>query len=442
MAKLHSLSEDKEVAFLVGAQHRAQDWDVRDSLDELAQLAKTAGAEVAGQIICRLLRPNPATYIGAGKAGELAAKIREQQINLVVFDDDLTPAQGRNLEQIMGVKVIDRTQMILDIFAQHAHTREGRLQIELAQLQYLLPRLRRMWTHLERQQGGIGVRGPGEKQLELDRRQIQVRISRIERDLEEVRNRRSEQRRGRRRHGWALLTLVGYTNAGKSTLLNHLTGASVEADDKLFATLDPTTRQIELPNRQQALITDTVGFIRKLPHHLVESFKATLEEVIEADLLVHVVDVSHPMVEQQILAVDRVLKELGVENKPVLAALNKIDRPESNAQWQRLAVRFARAVPISALTGQGLDELCNTIADYLKERNTRITVRIPAAEGDLISSIHRGGCVHAQRYEEDKAIIEASVPDYLLGACAKYRVDAGKEKEKKGVEDEEGTGNA
>ena len=238
------------------------------------------------------------------------------------------------------------------------------------------------------------------------------------------------------------MTLVGYTNAGKSTLLNHLTGASVEADDKLFATLDPTTRQIELPNRQQALITDTVGFIRKLPHHLVESFKATLEEVIEADLLVHVVDVSHPMVEQQILAVDRVLKELGVENKPVLAALNKIDRPESNAQWQRLAVRFARAVPISALTGQGLDELCNTIADYLKERNTRITVRIPAAEGDLISSIHRGGCVHAQRYEEDKAIIEASVPDYLLGACAKYRVDAGKEKEKKGVEDEEGTGNA
>ena len=439
MARLHSLSEDKEIAFLVGVQHRVQDWDVRDSLEELAQLAETAGAEVAEQIVCRLVKPHPATYIGRGKAEEVAAQVRARSISLVVFDDDLTPAQGRNLEQIIGVKVIDRTQMILDIFAQHAHTREGRLQIELAQLQYLLPRLRRMWTHLERQKGGIGLRGPGEKQLELDRRQIQVRISRIRKDLEEVRNRRSEQRRGRRRHGWALLTLVGYTNAGKSTLLNHLTGAKVEADDKLFATLDPTTRQIELPNRQQALVTDTVGFIRKLPHHLVESFKATLEEVIEADLLIHVVDVSHPMVEQQVLAVERVLKELGVETKPMLAALNKIDRPESNAPWQRLAFRFARSVPISALTGQGLDELCHTIADCLKERNTRITVRVPAAEGDLISSIHQGGCVHTQQYEEDMAVIEASVPDYLLGACDRYRVDAGK-KEEKGDEDEESQG--
>ena len=261
------------IATTLGDQPRAE---VEDSLRELRALAKTARAEVVGETLCRLRALQPATYIGRGKAEQIAGAIQDADVRLVIFDDDLTPAQGRMLEEILGVRVVDRTQLILDIFAQRALTLEGSLQIELAQLHYLIPRLRGLWTHLERQKGGIGLKGPGEKQLELDRRRIEHRIVRIQGQLQLVRQRRAELRRGRRRHGWALLTLVGYTNAGKSTLLNRLTDAGVLADDQLFATLDPTTRQLRLPNHQPCLLTDTVGFIRKLPHHLVEAFKATL----------------------------------------------------------------------------------------------------------------------------------------------------------------------
>ena len=425
---LWSSEPEEEKALLVGIQLRGRTQaDVGDSLDELHLLSETGGAVVAGRLVCRQPSVHPATYIGKGKAAEIAAQVAEQGLTTVVFDDDLSAAQGRNLSEIIGCKIIDRTQLILDIFAQHARTKEGRLQIELAQLEYLLPRLRRMWTHLERQRGGIGLRGPGEQQLELDRRKIEDRMARISLALEDVRARRSEQRRGRRRHGWALITLVGYTNAGKSTLLNGLTGAEVEADDRLFATLDPTTRQIRLPNHQPALMTDTVGFIRKLPHHLVDSFRATLEEVNEADLLLHVIDASHPQVDQQIEAVHSVLRDLGAAEKPILSVLNKMDLPAAQLHSMRLAEKVGgRVVEISALTGKGLEPLRVELADMLKSRNVRVHLRIPMSEGKLLAAIRSVGRMYIEKYDDDETVeIDAAVPGSLLGACVKYDVDAG-----------------
>ncbi len=415
---------EPEVALLVGVEiKKGRARPVLDTLDELDLLCSTAGARVAGRVVCQLPAINPGTFIGRGKSEEIAERVRQEEISTVVFDDDLSPAQGRNLAEIIGAKIIDRTQLILDIFAQHARSKEGRLQIELAQLRYLLPRLRRMWTHLERQRGGIGLRGPGERQLEIDRRRIQDRIFRIRKSLENVRGRRSEQRRGRRRHGWALITLVGYTNAGKSTLLNKLTGANVEVYDQLFATLDPTTRQIRLPNHQPALMTDTVGFIRKLPHHLVESFKATLEEVNEADLLLHVIDASHPQVDEQIASVETVLRELGAHEKPVVNVLNKMDLAAARMQQGRMLTKPGRHVPLSALTGEGLDLLRNELADFLKSRSVRIRARIPMSEGKLLAAIRSSGRVFAEQYDEGHVLIEAAVPAKVGGRCAPYRTD-------------------
>jgi GTPase len=427
MDRLRSNAEPEETALLVGVQQRgARDWEVTDSVDELSHLCRTAGARVADKLICRLARPNPATYVGKGKAEEIAGRVREQSIATVVFDDELTPAQGRNLERIAETKVIDRTQVILDIFAQRARTREGQMQIELAQLEYLLPRLRRMWTHLERQKGGIGMHGPGEKQLEMDRRRIEERIDKFKEDLEQVRSRRAEQRKGRRRHGWALVSLVGYTNAGKSTLLNALTGSDVLADDKLFATLDPTTRQFKLPNHQLALLTDTVGFIRKLPHDLVESFKATLEEVTQADLLLHVIDASHPLVDRQIEAVRTVLSELGVADKPMLNVLNKIDLPAAATRLRALERELPGSVAVSALTGQGFDALRDVLADGLRSRHESVRLRLPLSEGRLIAQLRSFGHVHSETYEEDSVVFEASIPIRFKGAYAPFRMEEGR----------------
>lgn len=410
-----------ETALLVGVQQgRTAAWEVEDSVDELGLLCETAGARVVERFLCRIGRANPAMYIGEGKAREIADAVQAGSISTVVFDEDLTPAQGRNLEKAIGTKVIDRTQVILDIFAQHARTREGRMQIELAQLDYLLPRLRRMWTHLERQKGGVGMHGPGEKQLELDRRRILERMDRCRRDLERVRSHRSEQRRGRRRHGWALVSVVGYTNAGKSTLLNALTGAQVLAYDKLFATLDPTTRQLKLPNHQQALITDTVGFIRKLPHGLVEAFKATLEEVGEADVLVHVIDTSHPRVEQQIEAVETVLRELGVHDKPVLHVLNKADLEAGRAQAERMKDRFAHAVTVSALRRTGLDALREALADLLRHRSVRVQVLIPIREGRLLSQVRTAGTLFKAEYRDEAVWLDVALPPRLRSLCELY----------------------
>ena len=433
MARLPlSVDSEQEVALLVGVQFKSRrGWDAHDSLDELALLADTAGAKVIDRIICHLVSVHPATYIGKGKAAQIAEQAREARATVVIFDEELSPVQSRNLEDALGVKVIDRTQLILDIFAQHARTKEGGLQIELAQLQYLLPRIRELWSGFEQQKGGIGLRGPGERQLELDRRRIQERISRIGKALEDVRGHRAEQRRGRRRHGWALITLVGYTNAGKSTLLNHLTGANVEAGDRLFATLDPTTRQIRLPNNQPALVTDTVGFIRKLPHHLVESFKATLEEVNEADLLLHVIDASHPRVDEQVEAVEGVLRELGVREKPILPVLNKMDLEMARNQSARLSDKLGRAVPVSALTGEGLDALRDELADFLRSRSVQVELSIPAAEGKLLAAIRSAGKILSAKYGDDELVrVVASIPGRLYGRCSPFIVERDDEKKR------------
>lgn len=384
-----------------------------ESLRELEALAQTAGAECAGRTVCRLRTIQPATYIGKGKAEEIAERCRENGADIVLFDDDLSPAQGVNLAGLVGVPVVDRTQLILDIFAQRARTVEGRLQVELAQLQYALPRLRGLWTHLERQKGGIGLKGPGEKQIELDRRRIGQRIHRIGELLEDVRRHRAELRHGRRRHGWVQVALVGYTNAGKSTLLNRLGAADVLADDLLFATLDPTTRAIELPNHQPCLLTDTVGFIRKLPHHLVEAFKATLEEVREADLLLHVIDCSHPFADEQIAAVEQVLADLGASEKPVLAVLNKTDVERGWNQATRLADRFARWVRISARTGEGVPRLLDEVADALRGGMARVSLRIPAGDGKGLARVFAGGHVLEQKFRAGYAYLEVAMPAAL-----------------------------
>jgi GTP-binding protein HflX len=419
-------TDDKEIerAILIGVWVRGQneEWEVRDTLDELAQLTAGAGAEVLAQVLCKQSKIQAGQYIGKGKAEEIAQRVLELEANLVVFDEDLSPAQGRNLEKMLGVRVVDRTQLILDIFAQRAQTREGCLQIELAQHMYLLPRLRNMWTHLERQKGGIGMKGPGETQIEMDRRRIEELLITLNKELTQVRARRAEQRRGRRRHGWALVSLVGYTNAGKSTLLNRLSGSDIYAKDQLFATLDPTTRQVELPNRELCLITDTVGFIRKLPHNLVESFKATLEEVAEADLIVHVIDCSHPQVEQQIDAVNVVLQEIGAAEKPVLCVLNKIDTEEGARAAKRIARIVGRSVAVSAVSGENIEGLLDELSDCLKGDKELMKLSIPLSEGRLLAQLQNSATVLEEKYEGPNAEILVRVPLPLVPRCEPYKL--------------------
>jgi GTPase len=416
-------AKKQERALLIGLeQEGVSKWDLRDSMEELRELASSAGAEVVDTITQKLQKPTAPFYIGKGKAELIKASFKDQQVTSVIFNDELSPAQGRNLENLLSRKVLDRTQLILDIFAQRARSREGRLQIELAQLQYLLPRLTRMWHHLSRQTGGIGTRGPGETQLEVDRRRVQERIARLERELEGVRRVRHVQRQGRKRHQWPVAAVVGYTNAGKSTLLNLLTGADVVTEDKLFATLDPTTRSFTLPNKQRVLLTDTVGFLRKLPHTLIESFKATLEEVSEADLLIHVIDLSHSRVDENIEAVDAVTKELGAYGKQTLLVFNKIDAlpdPELAATYQK---RFPGSVAISARTGAGVPELITALQNQLASWRLRSRYRVPLTESGLIAEVHRIGHVLELRYEGEAALIVAHVPPQLQPKLAPFAV--------------------
>jgi GTPase len=410
-----------ERALLIGLEKQGvSKWDLRDSLEELAELANSAGAEVVDTVTQKLDRPTAPYYIGKGKAESLKPALQDRQVTSVIFDDELSPAQGRNLENLLSRKVLDRTQLILDIFAQRARSREGRLQIELAQLQYLLPRLTRMWHHLSRQTGGIGTRGPGETQLEVDRRRVQERISRLERELESVRKTRAVQRQGRKRHQWPVAAVVGYTNAGKSTLLNLLTGADVVAENKLFATLDPTTRSFVLPNKQRVLLTDTVGFLRKLPHTLIESFKATLEEVSEADLLIHIVDLSHARVDDQIEAVEGVIKELDAFGKQTLIIFNKIDNLQNRELIENYLRRFAGSVAISARTGEGVNKLVQALQDALSAWRLRSHFKIPASESALIAEIHRVGHVLELKYEGNDAVIVAHVPPELSQKLASF----------------------
>jgi GTP-binding protein HflX len=410
-----------ERAILIGLeQDGVSKWDLRDSMEELAELANSAGAEVVDTITQKLQKPTAPYYIGKGKAELIKDSLQDRQVTSVIFNDELSPAQGRNLENLLARKVLDRTQLILDIFAQRARSREGRLQIELAQLQYLLPRLTGMWEHLSRQTGGIGMRGPGETQLEVDRRRVQERIARLERELESVRKTRAVQRQGRKRHQWPVASVVGYTNAGKSTLLNLLTGADVVAENRLFATLDPTTRSFTLPNKQRVLLTDTVGFLRKLPHTLIESFKATLEEVSEADLLIHVVDLSHARVDDQMEAVDKVTKELDAYGKQTLIVFNKIDNLPDRELAETYVKRFSGSVAISARTGEGVNRLVQALQDALSSWRLRLHFRIPTKEPALLAEIHRVGHVLELKYEGNDAVIVAHVPPHLEAKLSQY----------------------
>jgi GTP-binding protein HflX len=430
-----------ERVFLVGVELKSRSHsDTRDSLAELGELAATAGGEVVGDGLQKVEALNPATFIGGGKAGEFADFCRRHDVDTVIFDDDLSPAQSRNLEKIFNCKILDRTSLILDIFAQRARTREGKLQIELAQLQHLLPRLTRFWGHLSRQQGGIGMRGgEGETQLETDRRRVQDRIARISRELELVRQQRGIQRSARQRNNWPLASIVGYTNAGKSTLLNALTGSNVLVKDILFATLDPATRRLRLPTNQNVLLTDTVGFIRKLPHGLVEAFKATLEEVVQADLLLHVVDISHPQVEEQIQAVNAVLAEIGAGGKPTIVVLNKLDRLNSdgigvggnpggsgaNGALNRLQENHPHAVAISATTGEGIPSLLAEISTQLRPKREFLELRVPHEQSAVIARLHKVGQVIESSYRGPKARFKVRLPPHHHDEFAPFIVRDG-----------------
>ena len=411
-----------EKVFLVGVELKSRNGaDTRDLLAELAELAQTAGAEVAGDGIQKLESIAPATFIGKGKAEEFATFCKRQGVDTVIFDDELSAAQSRNLEKIFNCKVLDRTSLILDIFAQRARTREGKLQIELAQLQHLLPRLTRFWGHLSRQAGGIGMRGgEGESQLEADRRKVQERIDTISRDLDLVRRRRATQRAGRQRSQWPLASIVGYTNAGKSTLLNTLTGADVLAKDILFATLDPTTRRLKLPTNQNVLLTDTVGFIRKLPHGLVEAFKATLEEVVRADLLLHVVDISHPQAGEQIAAVNAVLAEIGAGEKSSIMVFNKIDCASGDGVVAHLREKFPHAVEISAKTGEGIPHLLAEIGTQLRPKREFLELKIPHERAEVIARLHKVGQVIERRYNGKAARFKARIPPHFHAEFAPF----------------------
>jgi GTP-binding protein HflX len=414
-ALIDTANRRTERVFLIGVELKSRSaWDVQDSLEELAELAQTAGGVVAGTATQKLERLLAGTFIGSGKAVELAAKCKEDGVDTVIFDDELSGAQARNLEKIFECKVLDRTSLILDIFAQRARTREGKLQVELAQLEHLLPRLTRYWGHLSRQSGGIGMRGgEGESQLEADRRKVQERIDKLRKELATVRRQRATQRSGRQRSQWPLASIVGYTNAGKSTLLNKLTGSSVLAEDTLFATLDPTTRRLRLPTNQNVLLSDTVGFIRKLPHDLVESFKATLEEVVAADLLLHVVDISHPRADEQIAAVNSVLKELGALDKPALMIFNKIDRFQMNGEFVRYRERFPHAVAISAKTGEGIAELLAEIGSVLRPIREFVELKIPHDKPDVMARLHQVAQVVERNYKGKTARFKARIPPHL-----------------------------
>jgi len=428
-------SPPRERAFLVGVEvfQEKNLLSLSDSLAELAQLANTAGLEVVGEMTQKVDHPHPNTYIGTGKVEELKVLAEETLTRVVIFDNELSPRHGRELEELLGpnIRVLDRTVLILDIFGQHAHTSEGMLQVSLAQYQYYLPRLTRQWTHLARQAGGgggrsggvggVGLRGPGETQLEVDRREIRKKIATLKKELVKVREHRMRYRAQRKRSRIPTVALVGYTNAGKSTLLNRLAHADVFAADQLFATLDPTTRRVELPGGYHGLFTDTVGFIQKLPTALVEAFHATLEEISEADLLVHVVDISHPNALAQAKAVEQTLKEIGAEHIPVVTALNKIDRLKDPEAARSILGHYPQAVAISAANGTGIKELTEKVKEELYETFTPIQVWLPYQEGQLISSFHEAGQIDRIEHGRGGVLIHGRIPGRLVAQFKEYQ---------------------
>ena len=421
---------------MVGVQLRSE-VDLRftldDSLRELELLAETAGLEVVGEVTQNLPTPNSRTYVGSGKLEEIKLLAEELDAKIILFDEELSPRNQRELEKELGrgKQVIDRTALILDIFAQHANTREGMLQVELAQYRYRLPRLTGAWTHLARQTGGasgrtggvggVGLRGPGETQLEVDRREIKKKIVKLEDELDKVREHRNRHRQQRRKSNIPVVALVGYTNAGKSTLLNKLTKAGIYVADKLFATLDPTTRQLELPSGETVLLTDTVGFIQKLPTDLVAAFRATLEEIVEADLLIHMVDASHKNAQSQRLTVLETLEEIGAADIPILTVYNKIDLLNSDEIADLKEIAEPNSIFISALSGEGLSELAEAIAIGSYQTFVHVKIKLPYSEGRLVSLMHEKGHVRDMQHQEDGILIDGMLPRQLLAFFDAYR---------------------
>jgi len=428
----HPTKHPREQAFLVGVELRAQEnlLPLEDSLNELTLLAKTAGIAVVGRTTQKLNRPNSKTFIGSGKVEEVAGLAEENLADVIIFDDELSPRHQRELEKIFGekVKVLDRTALILDIFAQHASTHEGSLQVELAQYEYRLPRLTRAWTHLARQAGGgggrsgvgVGLRGPGETQLEVDRREIRRRIDFLKRELEKVRSYRQQRRIRRQRSRIPIVALVGYTNAGKSTLLNRLSDSDVYVADQLFATLDPTTRRVDLLGGTPILVSDTVGFIQKLPTNLVAAFRATLEEITEANLLLHIIDITHPNVRAQAQAVHETLDQIEAGHIPVLTVLNKIDRLENPAAAKLALESFPSAVAVSAVTGDGIDDLLLAVQQKLFEQFVDLDLHLPYKEGRLISLFHEQGQIERLEHINGGVQIVGRIPGRYAAQLAAY----------------------
>ncbi|HXJ79273.1 MAG TPA: GTPase HflX [Candidatus Methylomirabilis sp.] len=412
----------REKAFLAALRLPTQRrYEVEESLDELERLAESAGADVVGRTTQERRAPTPALYFGKGKVEEIKMLSERERADLVISDDPLSPIQERNLGGSLGRRVIDRTALILDIFAQRARTMEGKLQVELAQLSYLLPRLVGQWKHLERLGGGIGTRGPGEQQIESDRRIIRNRIRKISEELGRVRTHRRLLRDRRRASGVPIVALVGYTNAGKTTLLNRLTGSSLTAADQLFVTLDPAARLVSVPPHAAFVLTDTVGFIKKLPHQLVAAFKATLEELAEADVLVHVVDASHPGLDDQVAAVEALLAELELPERPAIVAVNKVDRLESESALRGLLERW-NGVAISALTGAGIDGLLARIDEALRPRVERLALLIPYGHGPALALCYEKGRVLERRDEPEGIRLQVEVPRRVVPQLETYRL--------------------
>ena len=395
---------------------------VEEHIEELRRLVDTAGADVVGSLVQRLDSPSPRYYVGEGKAEELRDLVRDEGATLVIFDEELSPAQGKNLEEFIGTRIMDRAELILDIFATRARTAESRMQVELAQLQYLLPRLTRMWAHLSRVRGGIGMRGPGETQLETDRRMINTRIARLKDDLARVARQRATQRKGREDVFQA--ALVGYTNAGKSSILRGLSGSDLFVEDRLFATLDAATRTVDLGDGYHGLVTDTVGFIRKLPHHLVASFRATLEEAKEADLLLHVIDISHPLWEEQKEVVEEVLSSLGLEDHPTALVFNKVDRlthDEERAWEDRASATFdGPTVFVTTVEPDGLEPLRELLRERIRSASPEVRVTVPSSNGGLVAEIYREGEVLGREDNDGLVELRARLPAALLGKLQRH----------------------